>query len=197
MENIREYFERYKEGIDKIDITLIDRLADKIYECRNNKRNLFIIGNGGSATTADHIACDLAKNTIPKNRLNDMNFKRIRARSLTENVAMLTALANDVGYAEVFSQQLLNYGSRGDMLIAISGSGNSYNVIDAIRTARDLKIYSAGLLGFDGGEARNLVDLAIVYPEKHYGRCEDFHLQVGHILTEELKIKMDENNNGL
>jgi len=142
---------------------------------------VFTLGNGGSASTASHMAADLAKNTI------GANMTRFRVMSLNDNQAMLTALANDLGYEHVFREQLQNLIRAGDLLIAISASGNSPNVLNAIRYARRQSAEVVGMLGFEGGEAAGLVDVAIVVPSEHYGVIEDVHLVINHILVDYFK----------
>jgi len=130
-----------------------------------------VVGNGGSASTASHMACDLSKNTLAGNR------PRFRVMSLTDNVALMSALANDVGYEHVFKEQLVNLIRTGDVLIVLSGSGNSPNVLEAMRYARERSATVIAFLGFDGGEAAELADHAIVAPHEQLradrGRAHD------------------------
>jgi D-sedoheptulose 7-phosphate isomerase len=146
---------------------------------------VFIIGNGGSAATASHMACDLGKNTC---RPNGVRTRRpFRVTSLVDNVPLLSALANDCGYEHVFSEQLAGLIRAGDLLIAISASGNSPNVLEAIRFAKAKGAFSTALLGFEGGQAAGLVDAAIVVRSTDYGVIEDAHLAVNHLAAEWLK----------
>jgi D-sedoheptulose 7-phosphate isomerase len=137
-----------------------------------------VIGNGGSASTASHMAADLAKNTIGP------NMRRFRIHSLNDNISLVTALANDIGYDHVFSEQLENSVRAGDVLIVISGSGNSKNVLNAMRYARRQSAQVVALLGFDGGVAIELADLTVLVQSHDYGIVEDMHLVVNHILVE-------------
>jgi D-sedoheptulose 7-phosphate isomerase len=123
------------------------------------------------------MACDLGKNTIAA------NMQRFRIMSLTDNVALMTALANDVGYDSVFSEQLVNLIRPGDVLIAVTGSGNSPNIIAAMQYARSRSATNIALLGFDGGKALALADEAIVVPSDEYGLIEDIHLILNHVLV--------------
>jgi D-sedoheptulose 7-phosphate isomerase len=132
------------------------------------------------------MAADLAKNTI------GANMRRFRVMSLNDNTAILTALANDLGYENVFSEQLQNLIRPGDLLIAISASGNSANVLKAVRYARQQSAEVGCLLGFDGGDAARLSDLAIVVPSDHYGVVEDVHLIINHILVDYFKSRLAE-----
>ncbi len=184
MDYVKNYFDRYIEGLQKIDPNKIDRITNILYNAWKFGNAVFIIGNGGNASTASHMACDLGKGTLENH--HDSGLKRLKISSLTDNVASMTALSNDLGYENVFSQQLINLGRHGDILIVMTASGNSPSIIKAIKTANDLGMATIGLLGFDGGKAKSILDHYIVYEEKHYGRVEDFHLMVNHILTEKL-----------
>jgi D-sedoheptulose 7-phosphate isomerase len=144
------------------------------------------MGNGGSASTASHMAADLAKNTI------GANMRRFRVLSLNDNMAILTALANDLGYEKVFSEQLKNLIRAGDLLIVVSASGNSPNVVNAIRYAQERSAEVAGIFGFDGGTGATLADFSIVIPSNHYGVVEDVHLVINHILVDYFKARLAE-----
>jgi D-sedoheptulose 7-phosphate isomerase len=149
-----------------------------LYRTYRNGQQVFTLGNGGSASTASHMAADLAKNTI------SANMRRFRVLSLNDNQSLLTAVANDMGYENVFSEQLKNLIRAGDLLVAISASGNSPNVLNAIRYAQGQCAGVVGILGFHGGEAARLADLAIIVPCDHYGVVEDVHLIINHILVD-------------
>jgi D-sedoheptulose 7-phosphate isomerase len=144
-------------------------------------QQVFIAGNGGSAATASHMACDLAKSTL--GRSGAPRAKRFRAIALTDNVPLLTAWGNDVGYDQVFAEPLRNLGRPGDLLIVITASGNSPNILAAVGAARELGLVSLGLLGFDGGAVRGLLDHSVVVPSDNYGYIEDVHLMLNHLIT--------------
>ena len=156
----------------------LTQLGETLLRAYRNDKQVFVIGNGGSSSTASHMAADLAKNTIGP------NMKRFRIVSLNENAAIMTALANDVGYENVFSEQLVNVIRAGDVLIVVSASGNSPNVLRAIRYAQHQSAEVVGLLGFDGGEAAPMVDIPIVVESHDYGIVEDVHLIINHMLVE-------------
>jgi D-sedoheptulose 7-phosphate isomerase len=145
---------------------------------------VFTVGNGGSSSLASHMAADLGKNTIGP------NMRRFRILSLNDNAAIVTALANDLGYENVFSEQLTNLIRAGDVLIVVSASGNSPNIIKAMRYARVQSAEVVALLGFDGGQAAGLADLAIVVPSRDYGIVEDVHLVINHILVEHFRTRL-------
>jgi D-sedoheptulose 7-phosphate isomerase len=166
-----------KEIIDKMPAEKIEAMGEILFQAYRHNKQVFIFGNGGSAATASHMACDLGKNTIGPNR------PRFRVMSLNDNMPLLSALANDVGYDRVFSEQLVNLVRPGDVLIAISGSGRSPNIIEAMRYGRERAATIIALLGFDGGEAIGLADEYVLVPSSEYGPIEDMHMILDHILT--------------
>jgi D-sedoheptulose 7-phosphate isomerase len=176
-EYVALYFERLKEIIDKMPAEKIEAMGEILFQAYRHNKQVFIFGNGGSAATASHMACDLGKNTIGPNR------PRFRVMSLNDNMPLLSALANDVGYDRVFSEQLVNLVRPGDVLIAISGSGRSPNIIEAMRYGRERAATIIALLGFDGGEAIGLADEYVLVPSSEYGPIEDVHMILDHILT--------------
>ena len=181
MEYIKNYFKELKETIDKISVEDIKRVTNILYEAYKRDKQIFVIGNGGSASTASHFACDLSKGTLQ--RIYDEKEKRFRVISLTDNVAHLTALANDLDYNDVFSQQLRNLVNPGDIVVAISGSGNSKNILNAVDSASKSGAITIGFLGFDGGKLKEKVDHYIHVPSNHYGRIEDLHLVLAHLIS--------------
>jgi D-sedoheptulose 7-phosphate isomerase len=175
---IESYIERLTATIGSLPRDRIARLGATLLRAYRNDKQVFTLGNGGSSSTASHMAADLAKNTIGP------NMQRFRITSLNENAAIVTALANDIGYEHIFSEQLINVIRPGDVLIAVSASGNSPNVLEAIRHAQRANAEVVALLGFDGGAAAKLADNAIVVPSWDYGVVEDVHLVINHMLVE-------------
>lgn len=179
---VDSYIKEVKLAIKQLDkgkITLIVEAINKAY--KENKR-IYILGNGGSASIASHIACDLGKGTL--SRMYNQNEKRIRVISLTDNTALISAYANDVGYDSIFIQQLQNLLEENDVVILISGSGNSSNILKAVKYARKVGAVTVGLTGFKtGGKLSKLVDIDLIIQSNHYGPIEDIHLMIGHILT--------------
>jgi len=180
MEFIKNYFKELKKTIDEISIEDIKKVTDVLYDAYKKDKQIFIIGNGGSASTASHFACDLSKGTLQ--RVYDEKEKRFRVISLTDNVATITALGNDLSYDDVFSQQLKNLINQEDILIAITGSGNSQNILNAVDTASKSGAVTIGFLGFDGGKLKDKLDYYIHVPSSHYGRIEDSHLILEHLI---------------
>ena len=179
---IEEYITELKKAIDSLDRNKIRQAASLILAAYKNNRKVFIIGNGGSSANASHFACDLSKNTLE--RVYDSREKRFKAYSLTDNTALMTALANDLSFEEVFLQQLRNLIEINDILIVLSGSGNSQNLIKAVNYAKKRRAKVIGILGFKkGGSLGHLVDCAILTDSHKYGPCEDIQLVLDHILT--------------
>ena len=173
-----EYLGRLRATIEALPRERMNALGETLFRAYRNNKQVFLLGNGGSSSTASHMAADLAKNTIGP------NMKRFRIVSLNDNAAIMTALANDLGYENVFSEQLTNLVQAGDVLIVVSASGNSPNVLKAMRYARSRSAEVVGLLGFDGGTAAELADIALIVPSDHYGVVEDVHLIINHILVD-------------
>ena len=173
------YVAEIQRCLDALPVAQVARFVQSLERAYEEDRQVYIIGNGGSAATASHMACDLAKNVYPAT----LPVRRFRVTSLTDNVALITALANDCGYHRVFAEQLNNVLQSGDLLIAISASGNSRNILEAIELARSRGARTAALLGFGGGRARDMVDVAIVVESTDYGHVEDLHLVLNHLVT--------------
>ncbi len=181
-----EYLGRLRAAVDGLPRDRMNELGETLLRAYRNNKQVFLLGNGGSSSTASHMAADLAKNTIGP------NMKRFRIVSLNDNAAIMTALANDLGYENVFSEQLTNLVQAGDVLIVVSASGNSPNVLKAMRYARSRSADVVGLLGFDGGVASELADIPLIVPSDHYGVVEDVHLIVNHILVDYFKVRLAE-----
>jgi D-sedoheptulose 7-phosphate isomerase len=184
MDNVESYLERLRTALDSLPSARLSKLGELLYRAYRNEKQVFTLGNGGSAATASHMAADLAKNTIGP------NMRRFRVLSLNDNTPMLTALANDLGYANVFSEQLKSLIRAGDLLIVLSTSGSSPNVVNAIRCAREHSAEVVAIVGSTGGEAAALADLPIVVPSDHSGVVEDVHLVINHITIDYFKSKL-------
>lgn len=172
-----------KEALSHINLESVEKIALKIDETRNSDRTVYVAGNGGSSSTASHFVNDLIKATINK----DKNL--IKAISLTDNVPLLTAVSNDINYSDIFRFPLESLSSEGDMLIVISASGNSKNLINAVDYCNQNNIYTVGLLGFDGGALNkkvNLSNLIQTEPNK-YELVENMHMVICHLISSYLK----------
>lgn len=164
----------------------VDRVTELLVRAYEQERSIFLFGNGGSAALASHFACDLAKGTVNGSK------KRFRVLALTDNVPLMTAWANDSNYEDIFAEQLANFARPGDIAFAISGSGNSPNVLQALRTAKHLGLMTVGLGGFAGGKMRNFCDACIVIPCDNMQIIEDLHLCVAHSLFTCVRARITE-----
>ena len=182
------YLNYLQKVFDNLEISSIVRLEEELEKARKNENTIFIVGNGGSATTATTMANDLGFDIIKKTE-TDKPFKML---ALTDNNGVMTAIANDVGYENIFINQIKIHYRTGDMLIAISASGNSPNVIKAAEWIKSKRGSVVGLLGFDGGRLQEICDIAICVPSVagEYGPVEDVHLIMNHILTHWFQNKL-------
>jgi len=179
------YLEKVRELLPAL-VAPSDRLIETLYEAFEEERTIFLIGNGGSAAAASHFGQDLAKGTLSSMQAQ----RRFRVIPLTDNVGFITALANDEGYESIFEQQLRNLARRGDVLVAISGSGNSPNVLRAVEYARSIGMKSIGVTGFDGGKLRTLADESVHVPIEDMGMTEALHGVVFHLVMAQLRTKL-------
>ena len=164
----------------------VEKATETIVECISNKNSIWIFGNGGSASTAEHFEADLSFV-----RHDSKNLK-IKASTLTGNSALITAIANDIGFENVFSHQLQRKATKDDLCIVISASGNSLNLINGVKVAKQMGLKSIGLLGFDGGELSSQVDFSIITKTEigKYGPVEDVHLAICHAISANLLAKI-------
>ena len=174
---VKNYIDRLEQGLRSIDPEAIADVVEALEQARVEQRTLFIIGNGGSAATASHMANDLQK------LASQGKSPAFRAIALTDNVPLITAWGNDEDYTAVFVRQLEALAHPGDVLIAITGSGNSPNIVRAMGWAKDAGLETIALLGFDGGKAVKLADHVLLFPEDHYGRIEDAHMILEHMIA--------------
>ena len=186
----KEYFfnysEKLKELLSSFDWTVVQELANDIDVCWKEKRRVFFCGNGGSAGNAIHLANDflygIAKRT----------GGGLRVLSLSDNPAVISCLANDLGYEYIFSEQLAVQANQGDLLIVLSGSGNSSNIIRVIEQARIMNVKSYAILGFTGGKSKDIADVAIHFPINDMQIAEDMQVIVGHMLMQWLYLNRPE-----
>ena len=182
------YFTFLQSLLGKEELTLsIKKASQIIFDCISNKNSIWILGNGGSASTAEHFETDLCFVRYEKKGL------KINASALTGNSALITAISNDIGFERVFSHQLERKASRGDLCVVISASGNSLNLINAVKVAKQMELKSIGLLGFDGGELASQVDFSIVVKTEtgKYGPVEDIHLAICHAISQNLLTSLE------
>ncbi len=178
------YFASLQAVLAHVDLTLIDRMTDAIWENYERGGTLYIFGNGGSAALASHLACDFGKGTVAPNR------RRFRTVSLSDNVPLMTALANDLAYEDIFSEQLADLAKREDAVLAISGSGNSPNVIKGLEMARKMGLQTFSVTGYSGGRVKPLSDLCLVIPSDNMQHIEDLHLCATHAIFRAIRHRM-------
>lgn len=183
---VNEYLARLREELDKLDRTAIERFSEALHDAWQSERFIFVIGNGGSAATASHFCEDLGKNTLCPDDMHDDSKKRMRVLSLTDHVSWITALGNDLCYEEVFSQQLRQYASPGDLLVAISGSGNSPNIIKAVEWANARGLTTYGMTGYNGGKLKQLQHDGIHVELDDMGMAESIHSCILHWVVEDV-----------
>lgn len=178
--NLPDYLERFVKELKQIDQKAILQMADHIFATWETGRTIFVIGNGGSALTASHIAEDLGKSSLPDEALFDESQKRVKILSLTDNVGWLLAIGNDLGYDQVFVQQLMNFGKPGDILVGLSSSGNSANVINAFEWANRHGLFTYGFTGYDGGQLKQIQKDGLHVQIDDTGMTEGIHVCVWH-----------------
>lgn len=172
-----QYKTALEDTIAKIDTSLVARATQWFDEARAQSKHIFVCGNGGSASTASHFACDIVKGAS-YNR-----DARFRIMALTDSLPTLTAYSNDVSYESVFVEQLRNFAQAGDLVMGISGSGNSPNVLRALEYANSIGCKTIALTGRDGGKLGPLAQLNIQVPVPHMGRIEDAHMIICHMIA--------------
>jgi D-sedoheptulose 7-phosphate isomerase len=177
---IDQYVKRLQDELARVDPKEIQSWADLVYDAWEREKFIFVFGNGGSATTATHISEDLGKSSLKHEHLHDETKKRLKILSLTDNMGWILAVGNDVGYQHIFVQQLMNYGSPGDLAIAISGSGNSPNVLAAVDWANRHGLKTFALTGYDGGKLRKMAHAGLHVPLDDMGMVESIHLCLFH-----------------
>lgn len=185
-EYARRYFAYLSVVAAGIDLRAIARFADILDDARARGANIFFMGNGGSAATASHFANDLGKGASVD------GCKPFRAVSLADNVALITALANDEGYDRIFTAQLEKLLGEGDVVVAISASGNSPNIVKAVEYANSVGAVTVGLTGFSGGRLKEVAQhcIHVETPKGEYGPVEDVHMILDHLVTTYLKMKL-------
>jgi len=171
-----EYRKSTVEAVENIDTEKVNQAIEWFREARDAGRRIFVCGNGGSASTASHFACDMVKGA------SFQRESRFRILALTDSLPTLTAYSNDVSYDVVFAEQLRNFAESGDLFMAISGSGNSPNVLRAIEHANAIGCRTIALTGRDGGKLGPLAQLNIQVPVQHMGRIEDAHMVICHMI---------------
>jgi D-sedoheptulose 7-phosphate isomerase len=172
--------------ISRLPFALIDKTSELLFESYEQGRTVFLFGNGGSAALASHMACDLGKGTSSPD-----NQKRMRVLALTDNVPTITAWANDANYEDIFAEQLKNFARKDDLALAISGSGNSPNVLKALQTAREIGMKTIGVGGFAGGRMKEFCDINLIVTCDNMQFIEDLHLCIAHCVFTLLRDRIN------
>lgn len=186
------YLQRFQAELSRIDTSALTNWADLIYQAWQREQFVYIFGNGGSGTTASHMAEDLGKSTLREADLHDESKRRLRVLSLTDNAGWLMAVGNDLAYDQIFVQQLMNYGRAGDVVIAISGSGNSPNVLKAVDWANRHGLITFGLTGFDGGKLKQMQQHGLHVPLHDMGMVESIHLSLFHWVLNDVFARINQ-----
>src|SRR5215469_6366435 len=184
--DVRPFLERVGQELLRIDPAQVKALADRMFDCYERGRFIFVIGNGGSGSNASHFCEDIGKGTLRRQDFDNDRKKRFRILSLTDNTPYILAWGNDEGFERVFVEQLKNLASAGDLLIAISGSGNSPNVLRAVEWANRHGLKTYGCTGFTGGKLRTLARLGLHVPLDDMGIVESIHLTAFHWVVDDL-----------
>lgn len=177
---VDDYYRRFVEVLQTFDRAPMRGVLETLERVQASGGTIWVAGNGGSAAIADHTACDATKGTYVDGR------PPLRTVSLTSNVAMLTALSNDFCYADAYWRQLVYYLKPNDAVLLVSSSGNSPNVVEACRYAREQGVTTIAFVGFDGGKLRELADHVVWIPVDNYGMAEDTHQSLMHVITQYL-----------
>jgi D-sedoheptulose 7-phosphate isomerase len=180
------FLERVSQELERIDPAQVQALADAVFDCYRKGRFVFVIGNGGSGSSASHLCEDLGKCTLRREDFDNDKKKRLRILSLTDNTPYILAWANDEGFDRVFVEQLKNLASPGDLLIAISGSGNSPNILKAVDWANRNGMHTFGCTGFSGGKLKTLAKQGLHVPLDDMGIVESIHLTAFHWVVDNL-----------
>ncbi len=184
------YFQRLSDELARVDRAALHRWSDAILDAWEQSRFVFLIGNGGSGLTASHFCEDLGKGTLSDADLRDTGFRRLKVLSLTDNAGWIMAIGNDLAYDQIFVQQLMNFASAGDLLIAISGSGNSPNVLEAVDWANRNGLKTFGLTGYDGGQLKTIQQDGLHLDLDDMGMVESLHLCLHHWVLNDLFARM-------
>lgn len=186
-DDLQAFFSIYRNqlgvGLDAIDPEYLENIVNILEKAIKSEKTIFTCGNGGSSSIADHFVCDFLKGTSTNSTVQPIIY------SLASSTPTITAIANDISYDDIFSYQLSKYGSSGDILLSVSSSGNSPNIIKAIENAENQNITTISFVGFDGGDAKTKSDYCIHIPVNNYGVVEDIHHSLMHMLAQYIRLR--------
>lgn len=177
------YSDSLHRALNTVSGAAFNMAATTLEDAVLNNKQIFTCGNGGSSAIAEHMTCDHSKGVSTNTSL----FPRLI--SLSSNMSLISAIANDISYDDIFSQQLVHLGNKGDVLVVISSSGNSKNILKALDTAKALNMYTIALVGFDGGKAKDKADISLHVDKNNYGIVEDAHQALMHTLAQYIRRK--------
>lgn len=183
--HIRDYIERQAAAIVKSPYGKLEEFCEMLMEARESGSTIYFAGNGGSAATASIFVKDLVKGLSPNNK------KRFRAFSLSDQLSVITSIANDYDYSIIFAEQLKNHGNPGDLLVVLSGSGNDPNIVKACETAKEKEMKIAAFTGRDGGEIAKMCDLVVIAPVNNLHRIDDIHMLWENCVITTLREEID------
>lgn len=187
----KSYLQETGSILQRLDLEVIQRIFDVLCEAYREDRQVILMGNGGSAALASHFAVDLGKGTVAPDR------PRFRVVSIVDNTPVMTAYANDFSYAEVFSEQIRSMARPGDVVFGVSGSGNSPNVLEGLKAARQVGARTVVLTGYAGGKAIELADITLVVPSDDMQHIEDCHLMLTHLFMQAMRDQVRLSGNHL
>jgi len=182
----QNYLNRVRELLSHLPMGEIESVVDTLYTTYAAGRQVFVMGNGGSAAAASHFVCDLAKGAIVEGK------PRVKALCLTDNVPLLTAWANDTNYTNTFGEMLKNYCMPDDLLVGCTASGMSPNIINAMAVAREFGVHTIALVGYSGGTVKDIVDQAIVIPSDSITQIEDVQMLLFHLFASALRVRIEQ-----
>lgn len=188
--DVPEYLQRLSQELGQLDCAQIRSFSDVVFRCYEQGRFVFLCGNGGSGSNASHFCEDLGKGTLRREDYSDDAKKRLKVVSLTDNTAYIMAWANDEGYERIFVEQLKNLAAPDDLLVALSGSGNSPNVLRAVEWAVQHDLHTFALTGFDGGKLRGIAHQGLHVSLHDMGMVESIHLAVFHWVLDNLYTRI-------
>lgn len=189
--NPHQYLERFSKLLSELDLSQVERLADDIFNAWVDERFVFICGNGGSGSNSSHLCEDLGKSTLDPADFTNDNAKRLKVMSLTDNTPYILAWGNDEGFDRIFVEQLKNFASPGDVLISISGSGNSANVLNAVEWGNNQSLKTWGITGYTGGKLQTLAHDNLHVPLDDMGMVESVHLLVFHWVLNDVYARIN------
>jgi len=174
---LNNYMEGFKKTLDSIPLNKIHSLIIAFAKANKSRRQIFVCGNGGSAANASHFVNDMAKSA------SDQVSNRFKCLSLNEHISLITAISNDYSYKDIFRKQMENFASEGDLLLTLSVSGNSPNLVEAVKWANDKGLHTIALLGGNKGQLAEIAKEHIVIDSLHYGHVEDIHMMICHMIA--------------